>query len=121
MKRLHCSILLLFFTSAFLIGQETGVLTGMIRDSLDQPVELANVALLGTQEGTMTDAAGSFELEIPAGRSFTVVVSCVGYMTYQFAVRIREGESLHRIVNLRTDVRSIREVSVTTRQERARK
>lgn len=100
-------------------GQESGTLTGNVRDSIGDPVELANVALLGTQEGTMTSAGGAFRLEVPAGRSYTVVVSCVGYLTHQFAVRLQPGENQQRTITLKRDIRSIREVSVTARQERA--
>ena len=60
--------MLLILTSSLIIGQEHGLLTGSVRDSVGDPVDLANVALLGTQEGTMTRADGTFELEIPAGR-----------------------------------------------------
>jgi iron complex outermembrane receptor protein len=76
-KNLLFSSLLLWISCGVLIGQEYGTLTGTVRDSVGEPVELANVALLGTSEGTMTNPEGSFRLRIPAGRSFTVVVSCV--------------------------------------------
>jgi len=111
--------MLLILTSSLIIGQEYGLLTGSVRDSVGDPVDLANVALLGTQEGTMTRADGTFELEIPAGRSYTVVISCVGYRTKQFAIRLQPGETQKRSLALQRDVRSIKEVSVSARQERA--
>ena len=111
--------MLLILTSSLIIGQEHGLLTGSVRDSVGDPVDLANVALLGTQEGTMTRADGTFELEIPAGRSYTVVISCVGYRTKQFAIRLQSGETQERSLALQRDVRSIKEVSVSARQERA--
>ena len=111
--------MLLILTSSLIIGQEYGLLTGSVRDSVGDPVDLANVALLGTQEGTMTMADGTFELEIPAGRSYTVVISCVGYRTKQFAIRLQSGETQERSLALQRDVRSIKEVSVSARQERA--
>ncbi len=111
--------MLLILTSSLRIGQEYGLFTGSVRDSVGDPVDLANVALLGTQEGTMTRADGTFELEIPAGRSYTVVISCVGYRTKQFAIRLQSGETQERSLALQRDVRSIKEVSVSARQERA--
>ncbi|MEN8230416.1 MAG: TonB-dependent receptor [Bacteroidota bacterium] len=119
MKNLLLSSLLLILNSALLMGQEQGMLTGSVRDSVGDPVELANVALLGTQEGTMTNTDGTFQLEIPAGRSYTVVISCVGYHTKQFAIRLQPGETQERNLALQRDVRSIKEVSVSARQERA--
>jgi len=112
-------LLLLLFSASALSAQEGGIIKGTVKDSLGLPVELANVALMGTGEGTMTDESGKYELEIPDSHSFTVVVSCVGYRTYQFAVRVQAGESRERNISLQTDVRAINEVSVSARQERA--
>ncbi len=102
-----------------LSAQDRGMLTGIVRDSVGDPVELANVALLGTGEGTMTGLDGSFALEVPSGRSYTVVISCVGYRTKEFAVRLGPGESRNQDISLLRDVRAISEVSVSARQERA--
>lgn len=110
----------LFFTLALALnGQDQALLRGSVRDSIGDAVELANVALLGTGDGTMTNLDGNFELQIPAGRSYTVVISCVGYRTKQFAVRLGPGESRNQDITLLRDVRSLKEVSVSARQERA--
>jgi hypothetical protein len=110
----------LFLTLALALnGQDKAMLTGSVKDSIGDPVELANVALLGTGEGTMTNLDGSYKLEIPAGRSYTVVISCVGYRAKQFAVRLGPGESRNQDITLLRDVRALKEVSVSARQERA--
>ena len=119
MKRLLLFLLVILGTVVPVTGQDQGTLTGIVRDSIGEAIDLANVALLGTQEGTMTNERGEFSLQIPAGRSFTVVVSCVGFRTYQFAVRLQAGEERQRDISLKKDVRSIKEVSVSARQERA--
>ncbi|MDF1574222.1 MAG: TonB-dependent receptor [Bacteroidales bacterium] len=99
-------------------GQDTGVLTGSIRDSTGQPVEFASISLLGTRQGTMSNPEGSYDLKVPAGRSYTVIISCVGYRTRQFAVRLEEGETRTQDISLMRDIRAIREISVSARQER---
>jgi hypothetical protein len=119
MKQLLLLFTLLIGSLVVLTAQESGLLIGTVKDSIGDPVDVANVALLGTQSGTMTDLDGSFDLEIPAGKSFTVVVSCVGYQTLQFAVRLQPGERQVREITLQRDVRALQEVSVTRRQERA--
>jgi hypothetical protein len=118
-KNLPFILPLLFLSMLPVYAQEAGLLTGSVKDSIGDPVEVANVALLGTQTGTMTAADGSFHLEIPAGKSFTVVVSCVGYQTLQFAIRLQPGEQQLREITLQRDIKAIKEVSVTMRQERA--
>jgi hypothetical protein len=117
----HRLLLIMLFISVALTlnGQDKGMLSGSVKDSIGDPVDLVNVALLGTGEGTMTNPDGSYELEIPAGRSYTVVISCVGYRTKQFAVRLDPGESRIQDMTLLRDVRAIKEVSVSARQERA--
>jgi len=100
-------------------AQEKAMLTGSVRDSIGDPVEFASVALQGTGVGTVTLTDGSYSLEIPSGRSYTVVISCVGYQSKQFAVRLRAGESRNQDLSLLRDVRALREVSVSARQERA--
>jgi hypothetical protein len=81
-------------------------------------VDLASVSLQGTETGTITSLDGSFVLEVPPGRSYTVIVSCMGYRTRQFAVRLGPGEVREQDISLERDVRSIREVTVNARQER---
>ena len=111
-------ISLILAVSAMVQAQDTGILEGNIRDSIGDPVDLATVGLQGTQEGTVTGADGSFRLEVPVGRSYTVFISCMGYRSKQFAVRLSAGEIRQQNIVLLRDVRSIREVSVTARQER---
>jgi hypothetical protein len=109
---------LILIVATVVNGQDTGTLEGSIRDSIGDPVEFANVAIQGTQQGTMTKPDGSYSLEVPSGRSYTVIISCVGYQTKQFAVRLGEGESRQQDLTLQRDIRALREVSVSARQER---
>lgn len=122
-KFLIVNIRLLLFSLILIVptvvnGQDKGVLKGSVRDSIGDPVEFASVSLQGTQVGTMTEPNGSYTLEIPSGRSYTVIISCVGYRTKQFAVRLGEGESRQQDIALLRDIRALREVSVSARQER---
>ena len=94
-------ISLILAVAAIMQAQDTGVLEGSIRDSIGNPVDLATVSLQGTQEGTVTGADGSFRLEVPAGRSYTVIISCMGYRGKQFAVRLSAGEIRQWLCNVR--------------------
>jgi len=116
MRLLLSSLILIVAT--VVNGQDTGVLKGSVRDSIGDPVEFANVSLQGTQVGTMTEPDGSYTLEVPSGRSYTVIISCVGYRTKQFGVRLDAGESRQQDLTLLRDIRALREVSVSARQER---
>ncbi|RLE00881.1 MAG: TonB-dependent receptor, partial [Bacteroidetes bacterium] len=106
MRLLLFSLILIIAT--VVNGQDTGTLEGSIRESIGDPVEFANVALQGTQQGTMTKQDGSYTMEVPSGRSYTVIISCVGYRTKQFAVRLGAGESRQQDITLQTDIRALR-------------
>jgi hypothetical protein len=114
--------LLLIFSilalAAVMQAQDSGILEGSIRDSIGDGVDLATVSLQGTGEGTVTGADGSYRLEVPAGRSYTVIISCMGYRSTQFGVRLSAGEVRRQDITLQRDIRAIREVSVSARQER---
>jgi TonB-linked SusC/RagA family outer membrane protein len=59
--------------------------TGKITDAKDgTPLNGASVALKGSSRGTVTDAAGAFSINVPAGA--ILVVSSVGYQTQEVAV-----------------------------------
>jgi len=109
---------MIFCATILVQGQESGTLRGYVRDSIGDAVDLASVSLQGTEAGTITSLDGSFSLEVPSGRSYTVIISCVGYRTRQFAVRLGPGEVREQDISLERDVRSIREVTVSARQER---
>jgi len=66
---------LILIVATVVNGQDTGILEGSVRDSIGDPVEFANVSLQGTQVGTMTEPDGSYTLEVPSGRSYTVIIS----------------------------------------------
>jgi hypothetical protein len=116
-NRLLLFSLILILTTA-LNGQDSGLLKGRVRDSIGDPLDLANVSLQDTQVGTITNLDGTYELHVPAGRSYTVIISCVGYRTKQFAVRLDAGETRNQDISLMRDIRAIREVSISARQER---
>ena len=52
-------------------------LSGVVRDSANQPVVGAFIVEQGTTNGTMTDESGAFSLNVANGA--VVEVSCVGY------------------------------------------
>ncbi|HDR68413.1 MAG TPA: TonB-dependent receptor, partial [Bacteroidaceae bacterium] len=111
-------ILFSIFLSS-LKAQETGVIFGNIRDSLDNPVDLVNIALFGTSEGTMTDEKGYYEIVVPPNKTYTLIFSCVGYKTESIGVRVNPMERHRQDLVLKTDIKSLREVTVSARQERA--
>lgn len=101
------------------MAQELGFIYGFVKDSLGQPIDLANIAIINSREGTMTRADGTYELRIPAGREVEVMVSCVGYVPERIFIRTEAGERTEYNFYLGQDVTSLAQVSVSARQDRA--
>ncbi len=103
------SLLTVFSMSLF--GQ--GTLTGTITDEeTGEAVRGAQVYDPVSLVGDVTDAAGMYELDLPAG-DYTLTVSFVGYKTEEISVTITDGESASQDIQLTLDVFAL-ESSVTT-------
>src|SRR5205809_723296 len=76
------SSLLLFVLHAS--AQNSILVRGHITNERNQPVVNASVTMKNSPVGTATDAAGNFELAVPANA--TLVVSSVGYAAKEIAV-----------------------------------
>ena len=92
MKNFILVLALLF--SAGMSAQETGALTGTIKDQevFDEGVVFASVRLVETEFQTQTNFRGNFELKgVNPGR-YTLEVTYAGYETLEMPVEVREGE-----------------------------
>ena len=85
---------------------QSAKLSGVVRDSANQPVVGAFIVQQGTSNGTMTDDSGAFSLSVPGGA--VVEVSCIGYETQTITVT---GDQTLDIV-LRDDTQMLEETVV---------
>jgi outer membrane receptor protein involved in Fe transport len=70
-------LIVLIFCSMNLSAQ-TRSLTGVVKDSANQPLVAATVTVKGSKVSTTTAADGSFTINVPAG-NITLEVSYIGY------------------------------------------
>jgi len=74
-------------------AQAPATVEGRVVDAAtDNPLPSANVQVLGTQQGTTTDAEGRFALEVSPG-PLTVRASFVGYTSDRTTVAVEPGET----------------------------
>lgn len=120
MQRKLALILLLAFTiPAFVAqGQGTAVLQGQVTDQHGKPMELVNVALVGTSVGATTAANGSYLLRIPSDSSWIVDFSFIGYQRQQFRIRLAAGAVRDLDVALEFTSTDLTPVEVKDRQVR---
>jgi len=84
----------------------------------NQPVELANVVLQGTDIGTATNEKGEFEMnDVPAGE-YTILVSAIGYMQQSQTISISDNQAFSQSFQLKPDVLNLSQVVVTGSRNR---
>lgn len=72
---------------------QTAVVEGTVKDSLNKPVDLANIAVIGEKTGTTTNKKGYFKLEVPANKEITVGISFIGFSDKRIQLNLNEGET----------------------------
>jgi hypothetical protein len=104
------AILWIFCLSMHLNGQQ---IDGRIVDSLDNtPLEYANIGLVGTFFGTITDQQGVFHLETPEqDPESTVRISMIGYKAQTFT--LSELQDSGNLIKLVVDPVQLAEVTIT--------
>lgn len=88
------------------VQQQAKHITGRILDAYNEPVIGANVVVKGTTIGTVTDAEGNFDLDVPEGA--TLQISYIGYIEQNIPI----GNKSVISVILKEDSQALDEVVV---------
>jgi len=94
-------------------GEQSGafILKGrVLEQSTGQPLIGANVLIVGTDQGTVTDTDGDFSLEVP-GDSAQIMVNSVGFQSLELFVE--RGDSVE--IRLPNSALALEEVVVTSK------
>jgi hypothetical protein len=103
MKTIFKVFLLLFCATTY--AQTT--VTGIVTDDSGQPLPGANVIIVGTSTGTVTDFDGNFSLTTDQDAPFTIQISSIGFESsdqdvtansQKFNVTLKEGSELDEVV-----------------------
>ncbi|MBK8142921.1 MAG: carboxypeptidase regulatory-like domain-containing protein [Chitinophagaceae bacterium] len=65
MRKFLC-MLMAFMLTAFSVFAQNKTVTGMVTDDKGAPIQGVSVTLKGTKTGVMTDADGSYRIEVPS-------------------------------------------------------
>lgn len=111
--------LMLMIGSATLQAQENGILTGNVRDQDNKPIELVNVAILGSPSGSTTGPSGNYALIIPPNQEVTVDFSFIGYKSKRYQVTLKPGEKKELNVVLMLSFTELKGVEIKDDQVRS--
>jgi len=106
MKKIYLLLSALFLCMQIVIAQ-TGQLTGKVSDPSGEGLPGVSVKVKGTSQGTVTDIAGNYSLNLPA-KNAVVVFSYVGYISKEEVLGTRTQVN----IGLVEDSQSLNEVVV---------
>ncbi len=102
MKKAILSIFsILFYTLLF--AQPTATIYGEVKDEEGKVLEFVNVAVVGGDQGTVTDKNGKYSMEIPAGKTIKIAISFLGFTTQQKHVMLKPDEKYRVDVSLKSE------------------
>ncbi len=107
-----CLVLTLSIISITIYGQGKGFVVGVITDTLNRPIEFANIAIQNTNLGSSSDENGRYRLKVVSNQRLTFIVSCVGYIPNSFELKIGNDERREVNIKLIPIYNRIEEVSV---------
>ena len=83
-------LLVVSFADAF--AQNRVKVTGYVRDADGNPLDLVNVVVKNTLNGTMTNEKGYYSLNVAAGDSVAFIYSCLGYNKAERIVPVLQSD-----------------------------
>lgn len=106
-------ILIAVIYSASLFAQPRTLLSGKVVSTDKSVIDFATVYLKGTQYGCTTNEQGIYHLHAPTGK-YTLIISAVGFETYEKAIEIVPNERNKQTVVLKPSITELDEVVVTS-------
>ncbi len=95
---------------------EEATVRGYLIDSQGQPMQFVNIAVQEIRVGTTTDDNGFFELQLPSGEEFTLVISHLGFKAKEIPVQLEPAGEKELEITLETVFTALPDVEVTDRQ-----
>jgi hypothetical protein len=111
--------IILSIASPALFSQENAILKGSVRDQDNNPLELVNVAILGSSTGSTTDQAGNYVFVVPANQDITIDFSFVGFKPKRYQVNLKPGEKKELNVMLMVSFTELKGVEIKDNQIRS--
>ena len=92
---------------------ETTTIYGKITDPEGKPIFPASIAIPGTSRGTVTNDKGLYELVIPSDTNIQIIISCLGYDSYNERIIGTPGARIEINKTLQVSIKNLEEVSIS--------
>jgi hypothetical protein len=114
-------ILILLLFAGQMLAQRGGIVRGNVFDaSTGEPIIYGTVVLDGTDFGMNTNFEGFFSFtDVPAG-SYNLIVTYVGYETYEEKIEVENNKILYRNIEIAPSSVQLQTVNISGRKSKAR-
>jgi hypothetical protein len=113
-----------FLTYLFIIicitvnAQNTATVEGKIRTDKGLGIELFNIEILGTPNGTVSGKKGAYKLTVQSETELTLVFSHIEYKTVKKTVKLETGETLKLNIKAIPNVNMLQMVNIRNNEKR---
>lgn len=113
------SILLFVLTEVKAQEAGYGYIRGGVADSSGKALDLVNVVVKEDQKyATQTDAKGSYELKIPAGKKYTIVYTYLSKILYTRSVQLKKNDDVQISFQVDAPVSTLKTIEVVDQTNR---
>ena len=110
--------LLLWSGWVLVANAQQATVQGTVQDSTQTPLEDVNIQLGNTEQGTVTNEDGFFQLSVPPG-TYDLIFSHLEYTNILRQISLRGTDTLRLVVTLKPNVRLLQQVEVVSNVEEA--
>ncbi len=111
-------LFLLLLLLGRVIGQETAILSGVVKDQNNRTIEAVSINVNNSANGTTSAEDGSYTLQIPADQSVILIITHISFKPQQFRVKLQAGEQRQLNFKLVSSAYNIEEIEVEEERNR---
>ncbi|MEO9853561.1 MAG: carboxypeptidase regulatory-like domain-containing protein [Reichenbachiella sp.] len=117
MNRIIVILIMMLGWNHFTLAQQTVNFSGVVKDSLLRPVELANVVAYHAETDritsyAVTDEEGRFYLKLEDGTTYVMRSTFIGYKTSQDTIIGRANENNPYVITLKESVKKLQNITI---------
>ncbi|NOU62197.1 TonB-dependent receptor [Marinifilum caeruleilacunae] len=105
-------LIILLLIPLYSIAQNTGKIKGKLTNEENQPVIGAHIKILESNIATSSDKNGNFLLQVPAGKTYNLIITHISYQDGVIPLKLKASESKTLNLQLRLKEQEIDEVKV---------